>query len=102
MIDLKTEDIFPWYEAPKHLPKGRRGGPVHPGTVLRWILKGIRGTKLEALRLGGHWVTSSEALQRFAERLTPNLETEPQTRRPPSARERATRRAEKNLKKIGI
>jgi hypothetical protein len=32
------------------------------------------GLSLEATRLGGRWVTSKEALQRFAERLTPDLD----------------------------
>ena len=48
--------------------------PVHAVTILRWITRGVRvrgqTVKLEALRLGGRWVTSRPALDRFLARLT--------------------------------
>jgi hypothetical protein len=34
-------------------------------TVIRWILKGKSGIRLEAVRIGNVWVTSSEAITRF-------------------------------------
>jgi hypothetical protein len=49
-------------------------GHVHPATVIRWILDGIqagdRRVRLEAVRIGSRWLTSEEALRRFADRLT--------------------------------
>jgi hypothetical protein len=57
-------------EVPRHLPRGRGGRPVHLLTVLRWIRQGVRGVRLEALKLGGRWVTSREALARFMARLS--------------------------------
>ena len=51
---------------------------THIGTVLRWILTGLKSpagelVRLEGIRIGGKWLTSKEAMQRFAERLTPDL-----------------------------
>jgi len=76
--------------------------------VLRWILDGAtapdgRRVKLDGLRVGGRWITSLEALQRFAEALTPMQTTEPVA--PPrtaTTRERATARAAKRLEQAGI
>ena len=103
MIDLSIEPPITLAEAVDVLPKpGGRG--THFSTILRWILKGHRGVKLEALRLGGRWVTSRAALQRFAERLTPNLDdntTQPVTRSS-SRRQRAAEQAERELAAAGI
>ncbi len=103
MIDLENETLLPLSKAAKRVPPARNGKRCHESTILRWILQGIDGVKLEGTRLGGRWLTSSQALQRFAERLTPNLDAErPRPPRSPGARERAARRAEKELERIGI
>ncbi|MCU0710424.1 MAG: DUF1580 domain-containing protein [Pirellula sp.] len=39
-------------------------------TVIRWILKGKSGIRLEAVRIGNVWVTSSEAITRFITEIT--------------------------------
>jgi hypothetical protein len=75
MIDLTGESILSLKEAAKILPSFRSGRPVSFACVWRWVQKGCRATngrkvKLEALRLGSRWITSREALQRFAEQLT--------------------------------
>jgi hypothetical protein len=70
MIDLLTERTITLVEAARLVPPGRGGRPTHLSTLLRWIKPGVRGVRLEAVRLGGRWVTSREALQRFADRLT--------------------------------
>jgi hypothetical protein len=80
-------------EAPRYLAAGRNGRPVHHLTILRWIRCGIRRVKLEALRLGHRWVTSTEALERFTARLTASQETPAQEIRPPAARRREFERA---------
>jgi Protein of unknown function (DUF1580) len=79
MIDLQTEKTMSLAEAIRLLPPGRTGKPIRLGTLLRWISEGSRGpggelVKLEAVRLGGRWLTSREALQRFVERLTPKAD----------------------------
>lgn len=58
-----------------HCVRTSSNKPVHINTVRRWITRGVKGTrgtrvKLEAVRQGGMWVTSVEALERFAAALT--------------------------------
>ena len=53
------------------LPRGRNGRPVHPQTVLRWVRRGVHGVRLEAVKLGGRWVTSRAALNEFIQALQP-------------------------------
>jgi hypothetical protein len=75
---------------------------------LRWIVKGAKapdGTtvRLDATRLGGRWLTSREALQRFGDRLTPRLDREGRPApRGPAKRRRASERAAKQLQEVGI
>jgi hypothetical protein len=108
-IDLSSESTLSLSQAARLLPPGRGSAPVSLGCVLRWVLSGTRapdGTRvrLEALRLGGRWITSREALQRFAERLTPRLDDRPALSLPrsPSKRQRASERAAAELEKLGI
>jgi hypothetical protein len=77
-------------------------------TAWRWALKGLpapdgQRVRLEALRVGGRWVSSWAALQRFAERTTPNLDGETaKAPRSASKRQRASERAGKQLERLGI
>jgi hypothetical protein len=58
---------------------------------------------LEAIRLGARWVTSREALARWAERLTPLFDIDPeQEPRTPNQRTKAAARAAEILTKAGI
>jgi hypothetical protein len=107
MIDLLSEEILSLNAAAKKLPPGRRGRPVSLGCLLRWITNGARGpsgerVRLEGLRLGGRWITSSQALQRFAAALTPNTAIEPTAPRTPCQLRRASDRAAKLLEDVGI
>jgi hypothetical protein len=113
MLDFTNEIPIPLAEACKLIPAARQGKRTHLSTLLRWILQGARGPggetiHLEAIRLGNRWMTSREALQRFAERLTPpptdtSAAITPRTPpRTPTQRQRASDRAEKELAKAGI
>jgi hypothetical protein len=49
--------------------------PAHLSKVIRAIIKGIKTptgerVRLDALRVGGRWITSTEAISRFASELT--------------------------------
>jgi hypothetical protein len=106
-INLATETTFPLPQASKYLPNGRRGRPVHFTTLLRWVLDGVVGPagqriRLEAIRLGSKWVTSKEALQRFAEALTPAVDEPLPTPRTPISRQKASERAAKELERMGV
>jgi hypothetical protein len=65
MINISKEKLLSLRDAAQLLPRSRNGRPTHPSTILRWILHGLRGRKLEGARLGGRWITSAEALERF-------------------------------------
>ncbi len=67
-IDLNSETVGTLAEVAGKLP--RLGGRnIHTSTLWRWTSRGIRGVRLEHLKLGGRIVTSLEAVQRFSERL---------------------------------
>ena len=108
MLDTTTEKPIPLAEACKLVPPARQGKRTHLSTLLRWIMPGARNpagemVHLEAIRIGARWMTSREALQRFAEALTPATDT-PATAAPrtPTARRKASERAARELEKIGI
>jgi Protein of unknown function (DUF1580) len=44
--------------------------PVHPDTLHRWCLLGVRGIRLESVMVGGRRCTSIEALNRFFQAVT--------------------------------
>jgi hypothetical protein len=73
----QNETLLSISQAARLLPPGREGKPVHPSTVLRWILAGSGGVRLEARRMGSRWVTSREALDRFSAALTARALGEP-------------------------
>jgi hypothetical protein len=58
--------------------------------------------RLEAARIGGRWLTSVQALDRFIARQTPEFSDQPPVaERSVQKRESASRRAEKELKTLG-
>ena len=61
---IEDEQCLTFSEAAKRLPKFG-GRFVHTSTLWRWSTKGLRGVRLETRRLGGRFVTSVEALDRF-------------------------------------
>src|SRR5262245_53624302 len=105
---LLAETLVGLCEAARRLPPGRGGRPVSFSCVLRWITDGVSGpdgrrVKLEGVRVGGRWLTSEEALARWAERLTPRLDAERAAPpRPAAQRRRAGERAARELDRIGI
>jgi hypothetical protein len=106
---LIDETLLSLSQAARRLPPGRNGRPVTLSCLLRWVLDGVPGpdgqrVRLEAARLGGRWLTSVEALARFAAALTPRLGSDdpPPRRRSPAARRRRSERAAKELEEAGI
>jgi hypothetical protein len=71
---ILTETIRTTAQASRLIRSDAGQGHVHPATVLRWILDGIQvgdtRVRLEAVRVGSRWLTSEEALQRFADQIT--------------------------------
>jgi hypothetical protein len=69
-IDVNAETVVTLSQLAGRLPRRRLGKPVHPSTVHRWRKPGLRGVQLECVRVGGIWCTSTEAFQRWIDRLT--------------------------------
>lgn len=63
-------------------PAHRGTGTVDPSTVFRWVTKGAKTpagdlVKLEAVRVGGRWLTSRGAVARFVAALTAAADSAP-------------------------
>ena len=97
MIDLSSENVFPVNEAPKHIP-----GRPSQASVWRWCLYGCGGIKLESILMGGRRLTSTEAIQRFADARTSQADGAPAPPRTSRQRQRGIDRAEAELAKAGI
>jgi len=72
MVSLVAEQCLPFREIAAMLP-GNKGKRLHDDSLHRWrkgALKKAPGVRLEARRLGGKWVTSLEAVERFSNALT--------------------------------
>jgi hypothetical protein len=72
LIDILRERVFPLTDAPRHeeLPQRRFKKRPHAATLYRWAKKGLRGVRLETIRVGGTLCTSTAALQRFFDALS--------------------------------
>jgi len=89
---------------------GHRGGTsVDPSTVFRWVTKGTRTAggrvvKLEAVRVGGRWLTSRGAVTRFVAALTEAASPAGEATAPsrtPQQRQKAAQRAAAALERWG-
>lgn len=98
-IDIGSERIVTLPQAAKLVPVTRNGKPPHASTIWRWAVRGLNGTKLETIQIGGLRATSAEALQRFFERLSSGNKPVAIT---PASRRRAIERAERELDAAGI
>ena len=70
MINIASEKLITLSEATKYVPRRRKGKRTHCATVYRWAARGLRGVRLETIRVGGSLCTSEEKLQLFFNRLT--------------------------------
>jgi hypothetical protein len=98
-IDPFTESPVPFAEAARRLPRLRNGRPVSPATIWRWASHGVRGVKLEVVKVGGTSCTSLQALRRFFDRIGSSAGE------PPPTPHLSTRRAEataEELDRLGI
>jgi Protein of unknown function (DUF1580) len=72
---LLAESLVSTLEAAKRFPPCRGDRPVSASVVRRWIIDGAETpsgekVRLEGVRLGGRWLTTAEAIERFVEALT--------------------------------
>ncbi|MFN3166113.1 MAG: DUF1580 domain-containing protein [Phycisphaeraceae bacterium] len=57
-------DLIPLIDIPKLLPK-RHGKSIHIRTVRRWATKGLKGRRLQTVRVGGRYYVRLEWLEHF-------------------------------------
>lgn len=74
-IDLSKESPITLADAREHCVPRKRGRPVAPSTMWRWIHRGCRATdgtvvRLEVVRVGSQPMTTPQAVQRFIGELT--------------------------------
>jgi hypothetical protein len=103
---LMAETLISVSEAARSIPAHRGTGRCNPATVWRWITEGVRSTsgervRLESVRIGGRFVTSREALDRFIQRLSADAGVAAPAPRTPTQRQRSAKRADESLAKTG-
>lgn len=106
MIDAARDDLTPLKLVARRFPQAN-GKPRSFKTIMRWILHGAKPghhagpIKLEAIRVGGSWFTTEDALREFSRALTDGAM--PQTKIPEPRQPTASHlRAIANLKAKGI
>lgn len=102
---LNGEKLIGLAEAARSLPGYRGKAGMDPSTLSRWITQGAKRkngdkVKLEAVRIGNRWLTSREAMARFAASLTGTRSVE-KSIPSPSAQTRASKKAGQLLEKMG-
>lgn len=93
MINATSDKIVTFTEAAKICPtlNGKRPSTV---TIWRWATKGVRGVRLEHVRVGRRMVTTEEAINTFFRDLSsvPAVERAPLTNRPQKSTEKQRER----------
>jgi hypothetical protein len=84
MIDPSIEKLVPLIKAARALPSARTENGMDVSTLHRWARDGVRGHKLEVIRVGGTACTSWEALGRFFEATSKGKASAPPNARPSS------------------
>src|SRR5690348_8488540 len=103
MFDATCEQLIRLNDVPKlpWLPSLRAGKRISLATIHRWAAKGVKGRRLQTLRVGGALCTSQQWLLEFFERLG-QPGPSPQAWRTPSQRQRAMASAERELASEGF
>lgn len=99
MIDLVAETPISLREAAQMIPDSAGRERAVEACLRRYITYGLMGIHLDAAFLAGHWYTSREAMQRFAEQITEAKVRGPKRTK---TRQRSVRRAQELLEKMGI
>lgn len=97
-IDPLAGNLLTLAQAARALPTRRRGSKVAVSTVWRWATRGIRGVRLEIVRVGGVTYTTAAAIRDFVEQ-TNSAASPGQS---PSRPSRRSQRAVADLDRLGI
>lgn len=97
-IDTSTETIVSFNDARSEFKDGRRKSLA---TLHRWRLRGVKGVRLESVKIGGLRYTSLEAIDRFIQ--AQNAGNEPAAPSiTPSQRRKQSEAARAELQKMGV
>ena len=64
-LDILSEDLLTIEQAAREVPRPAGKKPLHYATAWRWAHRGLRGHKLETVRVGSQLMTSRERLHAF-------------------------------------
>lgn len=64
-----TEDVLTLKQAATTI-QAATGIKPDKSSLTRWIMRGVAGVRLDAVRIGRNWVTSEQAITRFIEQRT--------------------------------
>jgi hypothetical protein len=69
-INILSENLVSFHDLVSRVLPASGGKRVHIATPHRWRSHGLRGVRLEAIRVGGRWHTSLQSVQRFFDALS--------------------------------
>ncbi len=97
-------DLIPLRQACSFIPSRVHGKNLHYSTLWRWASRGVRGVKLEVLRIGGGAYVTREGIDRFIAALNTGANAAPAARKERTAKCRAAdiERAERACAAAGI
>jgi Protein of unknown function (DUF1580) len=98
-IDPLKDKLIPINDVAARFPRAG-GKPTNKNTVRRWVDRGCRGVKLEAVHIGAQLCTTEECLRAFLEAINPDMTPAP--KRTPEEVEARQLAIEKELAEFGI
>ena len=98
-IDPRSESLIPLHDVPElpWIPRRRRGRKLHASTVYRWWQRGVRGIRLEAIRVGGTLCTNESSLISYFSQLA-----EAEEQNLPLDKQRRVDRTQEELGQLGL
>ena len=101
-IDILAETLVTIPQASALLPSDESGRKPAIATIYRWMLRGVKGVRLETCLVGGKRFTSHEALQRFSEAVTRAAQGKAPVPRTSTRRKQHDEAVERELQAAGI
>jgi hypothetical protein len=97
-IDPLAGDLLTLAQAARLFPPRRRDSRLAISTLWRWVTRGLRGTHLDVVKVGGVNYTTAAAIRDFVERTNSAADSQ----QPPASPSRRSRRAVADLDRLGI
>lgn len=98
VINLEKDELRPIHQ----VIRARIGKRVAPATLWRWRLKGVNGVRLECVRVGGLWFTTTAAFAEFLAAQTASFERPEVTLRSDAVPPPRSPEKERKLREYGL